>query len=277
MMSSSISPGNFTTKEVEVTSSPTIHEKAAKGFQIAGDAYERGRPEYPVEALSYLIESLNITEDSLLVDIGAGTGKFTKLLRNSNAKIIAVEPVDGMRKKFKELLPSLEIVSGTAESMPFENFSVDCAIAAQAFHWFDSQKALVEINRILKSRGRLGLIWNARDESIDWVSKLTSIIDPYEGGAPRYKNLKLQEIFAQTKLFTPLQYRAFQYVQSGDVEMVVDRVASISFISALNQEKRSIVLNEVRRLINNHPQTRLQTKIDIPYRTDVFWCEKICP
>ncbi len=94
-----------------------IHDAASKGFQVAAEAYERGRPEYPLEAVQRLIQELHLTSGMSVVDLGAGTGKFTKLLAdNCEANVLAIEPVEGMRRKFSTLFPSLNITEGTAEA-----------------------------------------------------------------------------------------------------------------------------------------------------------------
>lgn len=253
----------------------SIHEKAAVGFDRVGDSYERGRPEYPQEAMDFLAQSLGIIPSSVVVDLGAGTGKFTKLLVPLGDKIVAVEPVAGMRKKFQSLFPNLQIIEGTAEKIPLEDHSVDAIVSAQAFHWFDGPAAIKEIYRVLKPKGKLGLIWNARDESVDWVSQLTNIIDPYEGGAPRYKKMKWKEAFNNTTLFSALQLRHFSYVQVGTIETIVDRIGSISFISALPDDQKKDILNRVSHLVETHLMTQNQSQIKLPYRTDVYWCEKL--
>lgn len=246
-----------------------IHKKAAIGFDRAGDQYERGRPEYPQDAVNFLISKAGISSASTVVDLGAGTGKFTKLLLPIKANLIAVEPVEGMRKTFSTLLPNVKILAGTAEAIPLEKQSVDAVLVAQAFHWFNGPDALKEIHRVLKPNGKIGLIWNARDESIDWVKRLTEIIDPHEGGAPRYKTMNWKMVFDNTDLFSPLELSHFSYVQYGTVETVVDRIGSISFISALPEEERNHVLDQVRDLLKN------QTSMSLPYRTDVYWCQKL--
>lgn len=252
-----------------------IHDAAAKGFQVAADAYERGRPEYPFESVLKLIQELDLTSGKTVVDLGAGTGKFTKLLSNTcKSKVIGIEPVEGMRKKFSTLLPSIEISEGTAEKMPLPDASVDAVVVAQAFHWFDGEMALTEIHRILKPNGFLGMIWNARDESLPWIAELTNIIDPFEKGAPRYKSGKWKLAFSHTPLFTALQSAQYRYVQKGDVQMVVDRIASISFISALPNGQKEEVLEQVKNLLESAPETKDRPEIELPYRTDVFWCQK---
>jgi len=253
----------------------SIHKFAAKGFDISTEAYERGRPEYPADAVDCLIHALNLNSNKVVADIGAGTGKLTKLIQKSEAKVVAIEPVEGMRKKFSFLLPDIEILNGTAEQIPLENESLDAVLVAQAFHWFKGDEALKEIHRVLKPNGKIGLIWNARDESVDWISKLTDIIDPYEKGAPRYKSGNWKKSFDATTLFSPLRYFKFGYVQAGDAQMVVDRIGSISFIASLPTEEKEIVLVSVADLVQNHPLTKNVKTIELPYRTDVFVCEKI--
>jgi len=251
-----------------------IHEKAAVGFNRAGDEYHKGRPEYPAESVNFIVDHLKLTPKTQIVEIGAGTGKFTKLLAEKGLDIVATEPVAGMRAKFQELLPSLKIVDGTAESIPLPSVSADALIAAQAFHWFDGTKALTEFARVLKPGGVLCLIWNARDESIDWVAKLTDIIDPHEGGAPRYKSGAWKQAFQGATGFTSLEHKAFFHSQIGDQDMLVNRVTSISFISALPEAQRMEVVAQVRALTAEHPDLQGKTRVELPYRTDVYWCWK---
>jgi trans-aconitate methyltransferase len=112
-----------------------IHDAAARGFQIGADAYERGRPEYPKEAVLKLIQELHLTSSKTVVDLGAGTGKFTKLLAaHCEAKIVAIEPVEGMRKRFSALLPAITVSEGTAEATSLLSASVEAVVVAQAFH-----------------------------------------------------------------------------------------------------------------------------------------------
>ncbi len=109
-----------------------IHLFAAKGFEVATESYERGRPDYPTDAIDCLIRELELSPDRVVADLGAGTGKLTKLIKKSQAKIIAIEPVEGMRKKFSSLLPEIEILDGVAEHIPLESQSLDAFVVGQA-------------------------------------------------------------------------------------------------------------------------------------------------
>jgi SAM-dependent methyltransferase len=163
-----------------------IHPAALKGFSAEAQSYSRGRPEYPAEMLHWLTDNLNVGAGKVVVDLGAGTGKFTKLLVQTGADVIAVEPVDAMRTQLANALLGVRCLAGSAEAIPLEESSADVLVCAQAFHWFANQGALREIHRVLRAGGILGLVWNVRDESVDWVAAITKIIAPYEGSAPRF-------------------------------------------------------------------------------------------
>jgi len=124
-----------------------VHEAAAIGFDKAADEYERARPSYPAEAVDFVVSTFGIGPGSIVLDLAAGTGKFTRLLVPTGASMIAVEPVEGMRRVLRDVLPAIDILDGTAESIPAADESVDLVVCAQAFHWFDGPAALAEIRR----------------------------------------------------------------------------------------------------------------------------------
>lgn len=251
-----------------------VHDAARQGFQVGANAYERGRPGYPAAAIKFLRQTLNISSATTVVDLAAGTGKFTRQLKDLGCQIIAIEPVEGMRQKFAALLPDVPILNGTAESMPLDAGSADVVTVAQAFHWFQGEAALAEIHRVLKPGGYLGMLWNVRDESVDWVARISEIITPYEGDAPRHRTGQWRAAFEQTELFTPLETQVFSYVHQYDLDAAIDRVASISFIAALDSQTQQTVLQQVRELLKQHPETRDRPIIEHPYRTEVFWCTR---
>ena len=137
---------------------------AAQGFETGASAYERGRPDYPDEVAGWLTDTLRLGPGKTVLDLGAGTGKFTRYLTATGAAVIAVEPVDGMRAKLVAAMPQVQALAGMAETIPLPDATVDAVVCAQAFHWFASKAALAEMSRVLKPGGRFGLIWNMRDE-----------------------------------------------------------------------------------------------------------------
>ena len=174
-----------------------------------------------------------------MLDLAAGTGKLTRLLAPTGARIVAVEPVGGMRARAGGRGPSGRgPVAGRAESIPLDNASVDGAVVAQAFHWFDAVRALSELHRVIRPGGSLALIWNIRDESVPWVRGLGDLMEAATGGeAPRYQQ-GWRERLDRCALFEPLDTRTFRHVQRLTVEGVLDRVASVSTVAAAEPSVR---------------------------------------
>lgn len=251
-----------------------IHEVAARGFARAPGAYERGRPGYPEEAVRYLLRALRIGPGTPVLDLAAGTGKLTRNLAAVGADVIAVEPVAEMRSALASALPDVRVLAGTAEALPLGEGAVAAVTVGQAFHWFRGDEALAEIHRVLRPRGRLGLVWNVKDEAEPWVARLGRIIEPLRGAAPRQAAGAWREAFAHTDLFGPLHRRRFRLAHEVDREAVVERVASISFVAALPAAERNRVFAEVRAMLDADLTTRGRERLVIPYRTGVYWCER---
>ncbi len=246
--------------------------RVVRGFDATADAYERGRPDYPQAAIDALVGALGIGPGKTVVDLGAGTGKLTRMLLPTRARVIAVDPVEAMYRTFRQVLPGVEVVAGTAEALPFADASFDAAVVAQAFHWFRGEEALEGIARVLKPMGRLGLLWNLRDESVPWVQRLGEIIGPYERKAPREQTGTWREAFSRTVAFGTLHQRRFTHVQELDADGLVARVASMSYIASLEAGDRDRILEEVRALAADVAEA--DGKVVLPYLTDLYWCIK---
>ncbi len=255
-----------------------VHRVAAQGFAAAGQVYERGRPDYPPEAMACLVTHLGIGAGSTVVDVGAGTGKLTRLLLDTGAQVTAVEPVADMRLAFARTLPGVPVLDGTAEALPLDTGTVDAVVAGAAFHWFDGPAALREIHRVLRSGGGLGLVWNPRDETVEWVAQLVRLVDAYkQGDPPRYTDGRWRRAFTLTEiagLFTPLQEAQFPFDHEVERNVALTRVASTSFVGALPPAARDEVLARARALLDTHPDTRDRPMLRLPYRADVYWCRK---
>jgi SAM-dependent methyltransferase len=290
-----------------------VLDVGAEIFDEAAAAYERGRPSYAEEGVAYLVGKLGIGSGSTVVDLAAGTGKLTRMLVPTGATMVAVEPVEGMRRQLLKAVPEAIPVAATAEAMPLADASVDAVTVATAFHWFRGEDALAEIHRVLRPGGRLGLVVNSRDRSVEWVAGLSAILDECrerqwargKGYAselgetrrrrtpalsrygwrvapawigpvrlvaarvrPRRKG-SWRKAFSNTSLFLPLEDRYFPYQQELDVDTLVDRVASISYVAGLPDEERHEVLERVRGLVSGMPP-----RFVLPYRTRVTWCTR---
>ena len=254
--------------------SRAVHEAAQRGFGAAAEAYERSRPDYPAEAIDRLVQELELTRSCRAMDLGAGTGKLTRLLIPTGATLVAVEPVAAMRGAFATVLPQVSVVGGVAEALPFAGGSFDAVVCAQAFHWFDGERALPAIHHVLKSRGRLGLLWNVRDESVPWVRELTDIIMPYERRAPREKTLAWRRAFSASDLFSRLHQLRFPHAQRLDGDGLVERFASVSFIASLPDATRDEVLARIHSVAHGHPDLAGRQTFELPYVTELYWCSR---
>lgn len=246
----------------------SIHP-SARGFARSADAYERGRPDYPPEAIGHLCRELRITESSTVVDLAAGTGKLTRALAPHAGRVIAVEPVDEMRAKLAESLPGVDARAGTAEDMGLPDGCADAVTVGQAFHWFHQERAIAEIHRVLRPGGRLGLVWNHRDLSQPIHQALDDLVNRHRYDTPAERDQRWRAAFAATSLFTPLAQSDFRNLQELDADGLVDRIGSTSFVAALPDEKRLPFLDEVRAL------TPADGRVALQYRTGVYTCQAL--
>ena len=253
-----------------------IHEAAARGFARGAAEYEAGRPSYAAGAVHLVVRELSIGPGSTAVDVGAGTGKFTRLLVPTGARVIGVEPVAEMREVFSRVLPDVEVMGGTAESLPFDDASIDVVTAAQTFHWVDAVPAVAEVARVLRSGGRRGglvLLWNQRDLSVPWPAQIKALMDRVAGDAPRYGTAAgggWQKAVADHGGFGPVQEATFRHEHPMTPATVRDRVSSTSYVSALPDAEREAVLQEVDAIV-----APLGESFAEPYVTEVFWCRRV--
>lgn len=159
----------------------TVDPRAATGFAGAADAYERGRPSYPTLAIANLAHDLGLSPASTALDLGAGTGKLTRLLLAHAGRIVAVEPSHAMLAVLREQLPGVDARAGSAEAIPLANDSVDAVLVGEAFHWFRAEHACREITRVLLPGGGLALLWNRSrwsETELPWLAGSTRSSSP---------------------------------------------------------------------------------------------------
>jgi SAM-dependent methyltransferase len=153
-----------------------MSDARATSFGAAADHYEAARPDYPFEAVAWMLEDLP-HGSRRIADVGAGTGKLTRVLVAApDAEVVAIDPDAGMLAKLRESVPGVPTFTGTAEHLPLPDSTLDAVVLGQAWHWVDPAAASAEIGRVVRSGGALGLIWNIRDEREEWVRRLTEIM-----------------------------------------------------------------------------------------------------
>ncbi|MFI1990433.1 class I SAM-dependent methyltransferase [Actinoplanes sp. NPDC020271] len=230
----------------------------ASSFGTAADAYERGRPPYPESALDFLLPP----GSPKVLDLGAGTGKLTRQIRARGLDVVAVDPSDGMLGELRRAVPEVGTHVGTAENIPLPDASVDVVLVAQAWHWVDPALAVPEIARVLTPGGRLGLIWNLRDERTDWVKRLGTIIGREERrettvGPP----------------FGPIRADTFGWTHTVQPDELLDLVASRSRVILLPKDERAALLAQVRQLTSTHPALLGRDTYALPYLTQCAYAD----
>lgn len=249
-----------------------IDPAAAIGFDREAASYARVRPRYPAEVTDILAREAG--GGATVCDLGAGTGIFTRQLLAAGFSVTAVEPVAGMREQFVRDTPSIVPIDATAEHLPFSGGAFDAVTAAQCFHWFDPQPALFEIARTLRPGGTLLMVWNARDESVEWMRAWGDLVADLGGGRPYtdHRERLWEDVVAESGRFEPLQSLLVPNSQVGPPDMIVERTRSTSFIAALAPEQHDAALARVSELIHTHPETAGRDEIVIPYVTHIYWC-----
>lgn len=261
---------------------------AHEAFETEASSYERGRPSYPADAVSWLLSHFDAGARSTIVDLAAGTGKLTRLLATTGAHTVAVEPVDGMLAQLVCAVPTAVAVAGAAEALPLADGCANAVTVAQAFHWFRTDAVFPELHRVLVPGGGVGLIWNDADTSVPWVADL-SALSPRRSGTLLRRGRKAfssrsvarrrsgsswpsrcREAFASTELFGPVEHRQFRHSEPMEAGAIVDWVRSFSRFSRWSREEQADVMRQTRQLTE-----RLPSPVSFPYRTDVFWSTRL--
>ena len=233
----------------------------ATSFGTVADAYERGRPPYPPEAVGWLIPA----DAAHVLDLGAGTGKLTRQLTGCGLDVTAVEPSEGMREKLRQAVPGVRALAGTAERIPLPDNSVDAVLVAQAWHWVDPARAVPEVARVLGPGGQLGLLWNIRDERADWLAGLGAILRQSDGAHAVSSNVSAAPRVGPP--FGQLERRDVGWVHRLSPDALVDMVSSRSYVSTMPPADRDKLLNDLRHLMRTHPSLAGTGEIALPYVT----------
>ena len=238
---------------------------ATHGFDSSAERYERGRPGYPAAAIDRLVAGLGgaARPGAVVADVGAGTGKLTRPLLDRGLRVIAVEPVGGMRATLARTAPAADVRAGQAEALPLDAGAVDGIVAGQAFHWFATAATLREFARVLRPDGRLGLIWNRRDLDQPLQAEITRLVAPYRGDAPAHAGDEWRAAFSAAAPFALEAEHRIPHAQTLDADGLADRVLSISFIAALPGAERRSVEGRVRALARAAP-------VELRYVTELF-------
>jgi len=253
----------------------SLHPAAEKGFGVGASLYQNVRPDYPQAITAWLKDTLGLQAHDLLLDLGAGTGKFLPYLQAISEQIYAADPVEAMLTQLRLHHPDVHTLQAMSDQLPIANDTVRAIFCAQSFHWFATLDTLAELNRVLQSHGHLVLIWNQRDVSVDWVKALADEIFPLEGDTPRYHSGEWQKVFSQQNYFQQQDQTTFRQLHHGTVEQVVSkRLLSTSFIAALPEPAQQRLKQRFEHIVYDYTGKQAQDEIDFPYTTYVYVFKK---
>lgn len=237
--------------------------------------YVKYRPTYPSDAIDYLYDIVKLDENSIVADIGAGTGIFSKLLVERGTKVIAVEPNQEMREASVQLLgqeTNFRAVGGSAESTNLAENSIDFIVCAQAFHWFDRTVTKLEFKRILKNRGKVILVWNTRQtKGTPFLEGLERLLLNYGIDYSKVSHTNISEdelhsFFKENKM----EKSVFKIQQLFDFEGLRGRVMSSSYTPLPGHPKYEPMIKELRKIFNRYEENG---KVPYIYETELYWGE----
>ena len=266
---------------------PASRHDRAQSFELGAQVYAQVRPEYPAEAVAWLLPS-DAGPSTHVLDLAAGTGKLTRSLLARGLQVTAVEPSPAMRGELERSLPQATALPGTAESIPLADASVDAVVVGQAWHWFSPEPAAAEIARVLRPGGRLGIVWNVRDAATDWVRTFTEIIHRGDTLAPSYQppRLDLPDAGprgpggpggpgAASAVFGPLEHATFRWHDRLTPADLRALAASRSYLLTLDEASRDALLDAVDQLTRTHPDLRGKDLIDLPYDAQCWRTDRL--
>ncbi|WP_285136949.1 class I SAM-dependent methyltransferase [Microbacterium sp. lyk4-40-TSB-66] len=243
----------------------TDREKSTS-FGQAAAAYESGRPGYPAEAVAWLLEPVRERGRALRVaDVGAGTGKLTRTIVESGADVVAVDPDADMLAALRENVRGVPTFAGTAERLPLPDAALDAVLMGQAWHWVDVGPASREVARVLRSGGVLGLIWNIRDDSVDWVRRFTAAM----GGS------NAEALLASTgprvaDPFGGLEHEEWRWERRLTRDQLSDLVVSRSDVITADPATRARVDAAIEEVVASLPDLADGGSVALPYVTHAF-------
>jgi ubiquinone/menaquinone biosynthesis C-methylase UbiE len=233
------------------------------------ESYERHRPTYPAALVEWLVDRLGLRPGTTVVDLGAGTGKLTRALVPTGAHVVAVEPLPEMRSQLEAAVPGADVLAGSAEALPLPDDSVDAVVAASAFHWFETERALAEIHRVLVPGGALATVGNGRDLADPLQREIQTFVGPYLPTAEQI--LSWIPVVDASPLFGPAEEFATTFEQWFDADGLAERIGTISYVVRLPDDERARVLEQVREL----GEAQAESPFPFRYRTEARVCRAV--
>lgn len=242
--------------------------RRARSFGAVADLYDETRPDYPDDAVEWALAPVGAPASVRVADLGAGTGIMTRRLVALGYAPVPIEPDPKMRARLEASTPRIAARAGSAEELPLPDGSLDAAIAAQSYHWFDHDRAHRELARVIRAGGVFAAIWNIRDESEPWVRALSEIL-----GEDRASDSARQidpGLGSFGSGFSPISSAVFHHSQWYTPDTLVGLLQSRSYFITASPEHQAELSQRVRELAVSHPDLAGRDRFAMPYRTEVY-------
>lgn len=229
-------------------------------FGAAAADYDRYRPTYPPAAVEWVLAAATGPVHRV-ADLGAGTGALSRVLCGLGLDVVAVEPDDGMREVLAARLPEVDALAGSAEALPLADASVDAVLVGQAWHWFDPDAAIRELRRVLRPGGVVGLLWNVRDDSVEWMTAYSDLV----GGDDR---LRLSRDAGSVPAELHAERAEFPNPVRRTPEELVGLTLTASYVRL--RLDADVVAESVRELTRTYPQLAGRDELELRYATVTY-------
>lgn len=247
-------------------------KNSVERFSNRVENYVKYRPSYPIEVLGFFRDEMNLTENSIIADIGSGTGISAKIFLENGNLVFGVEPNKAMREAAEEFLrdfPHFRSVNGTAENTNLPEKSVDFIIAAQAFHWFEPEKTRLEFKRILRPQGFVALIWNERQlDTNKFLINYENLLKKFGNDYEKVRHDKIDEKTLGNFFQTKFCRQTFPNVQTLDFQGLKGRMLSSSYMPSETDLRFEPMIDELKTLFDNFAE---KGKIQLLYNTNIFF------
>lgn len=246
-------------------------DNSTQRFSDRVSDYVKYRPTYPDDLVQFIYSEFRLTGNSIIADIGSGTGISSELFLKKGNSVYAVEPNDSMREAAEKNLKEytqFHSVKGTSEETTLPDHSVNLIVAAQAFHWFEPEKTKTEFKRILKPNGFVALIWNDRKTSGSaFAAEYENLIIKF---ATDYQKVKHRNISPEKieSFLGEFQSKTFYNSQTFNFQGLLGRLASSSYAPNRLHPNYPAMCEALKNLFEKH-QTDGAVKIE--YETQIFF------
>jgi SAM-dependent methyltransferase len=241
-------------------------EAASRRLSFGAHAgeYERARPEWPEAAARWLVP-----EDARrVVELGAGTGKLTRALAALGVRVVAVEPDPRMLAVLRA--GGLEGVEGSAEAIPVGDGEADAVVAGSCLHWFDLERALPEIHRVLRSGGWFAFGWNHRDSSVPGMARLGAVFEDARRGRAHGFDRPWDDLVTGSGRFEHVEHARFPHVHELPREALADHLVSDATLAELPAEEQRALHERVAQIVDAEPRLCRDGRLTFPFVVDAY-------